>query len=185
MTDQLRKAALDFLRLAIEAPKGHGFYAIDKNGAVYWFKERPDTSPGEDYWKTKYGAGIPNEMQKILCWDSLLFSAEELASTPVEPPQSGPAPTPKMGPFDMERFKAGEVAYGESISGNMLNYRYLGELFDSGDIACAVSTPCDLKNEMLFRQAISQLEQHTKMPVKTKKVYIELWLDNSGHFFTS
>src|SRR5574343_379436 len=108
MTD-LRKAALDFLRLAIEDPKDHGHYAVDSNGEVYWYKEKPEAKHNEDRWMPGYG--IPHKKQKIPHWDSLVFSAEEVASTPAEPPQPEIAPSPKMGPFNIERFKAGEFAY--------------------------------------------------------------------------
>lgn len=181
MTDQIREAALDFLRLAIENPKDHGHYAIDKNGAVYWYGERPDTSSGEECWKTEWGAKIPNEMQKILLWDSLVFSAKEVSPTPAEPPRSAPAPSPKMGRFDMERFKAGEFAYADMCS---IYYRYLGTLSGSGLIVCAKARYPNIGTEETTNVSPCTLEQITKMPVKTKKVYIELWLDNSGHFFT-
>lgn len=183
MTDQLRKAALDFLRAAVEAPgEGDGYYAIDSGGEIYWYKDKPRKGTMNDHWMPE--DDVPHKRQRIAHWNSLLFSAEELASTPVEPPQSAPAPSPKMGPFDMERFKAGELAYreGSSINDRAASYRYLGALADCNTIACArvwAGSSC----ENLVGLTSEQLEGQTKMPVKTKKVYIELWLDNSGHFF--
>lgn len=182
MTD-LRKAALDFLRLAIEDPKDHGHYAVDSNGEVYWYKEKPEAKHNEDRWMPGYG--IPHKKQKIPHWDSLVFSAEEVASTPAEPPQPEIAPSPKMGPFNIERFKAGEFAYGKSISGNCLNYRYLGELLSKVNIACAVSTPCDLEHERLVSKTISELERDTKMPVKTEKLWICVWIQDDGFIYAT
>lgn len=181
MTDQLRKAALDFLRLAIEDPKQHGYYAIDTGGEIYWYKEKPSQDTNNGRWRSTSWRGVGYEWEKIAHWDSLLFSAEEVASRPEEPPQSAPAPSPKMGRFDMERFKAGEFAYTDMCS---TYYRYLGTLSGSGFIACAKVEYPNVGTESLAKIYPYELEQTTKMPVKTKKVYIELWLDNSGHFFT-
>jgi len=177
MTDQLRKAALDFLRLAIEHPKEHGYYAFDSSGDIFWYGEKPRQGVTDDCWVLEDYA--PHKKQKILHWDSLLFTAEEVASAPEEPPQPEQAPSPKMGPFDLERFRNGELSYTEKGTA----HRYLGTLSGKDTIACAMAPYDDPSREIMVERLPSELEQHTKMPAKTKKVYIHLWRYDSGEVY--